>query len=199
MTTHISIDIETPATSPSSAIVQIGVAVMDHKGEIFNHKGRNFKIDITEYDSYPQFDVSIGTMMWWATQDQEAFREAFGVYNPSGMNGVNEDRNSLALTMQLLCEHIRSIEGKIRVWAKPPSFDLVIIQHALKVTGYKCPWSFRDERCLRTLLDLTPRDASIHGMPFEGAKHDAYADAVHQLKQIRACLTVAGRMRHGKS
>ena len=195
MTTHISIDIETPATSPTAAIVQIGVAVMNHHGDILDDKGRNFKIDVTEYDHYPQFDVNIGTMMWWATQNKEAFREAFGAYNPSGVNGVNEDRHSLEAGMIAFCDHIRSIGGKVKVWAKPPSFDLVIIQHALAHFKMNCPWHFRDERCLRTLLDLTPKDASIHGMPFEGAQHDAYVDAVHQLKQIRACLTVAGRIR----
>ena len=195
MTHHISIDIETADTGPTAAITQIGVAIMDHSGSILDHLGRNFKIDITDYDDWPQFKVHVGTMLWWATQDPVARLAAFGVYNPSRMESVNEDRLRLAHAVQQFCEHIANIPGKIKVWAKPPSFDLVIIQHAFKVLGYKCPWGFRDERCLRTLLDLTPKDASIHGMPFEGAQHDAYVDALHQLKQIRACLTVAGRIR----
>lgn len=194
MTTHISIDIESAATSTKAAVVQIGIAMMK-KGEILDHMGRNIKVDITDYDRYPEFDVNIGTMLWWAQQDSEARLEAFGVYNPTLMESVNEDRLSLPAAIQHLCLHIKSVSGKIKVWAKPPSFDLVILQHAIRVTGYDYPWHYRDERCLRTLLSMTPKDASIHGMPFEGAKHDAYADALHQLKQIRACLDAAGRIR----
>lgn len=195
MTNHISIDIETADTGPTAAITQIGVAVLDSKGDELTELGRNFKIDITDYDHQPEFKVHIGTMLWWATQDPVARLAAFGAYNPSGVDGVNEDRQTLYKTAEDFCSHIKRIPGKIKVWAKPPSFDLVIIQHFLKVMGFKCPWHFRDERCLRTLLSMTPKDASIHGMPFQGAQHDAYVDAVHQAKQIRACLMVSGRMR----
>lgn len=196
MTHHISIDIECASVLPDAAMTQIGVAVMDSAGNIEERLGRNFKIDITDYDEYPDdFSVQIHTMLWWATQDPVARNAAFGAYNPNKMEDVNVDRQSLYKTMEGFCEHIKSIPGKVKIWAKPPSFDLIIIQHALKVMGFRCPWHFRDERCLRTLLSQTPKDASIHGMPFTGNKHDAYDDAVHQLRQVRACLIVAGRIR----
>ena len=195
MTDHISIDIETASVLPNAAVTQIGVAVMNSAGEIDESRGRNFKIDFSDYDFYPQFSVQIHTMLWWGTQDPVARLAAFGAYNPNKMEDVNTDRQGLEKSLTDFCEHIKSITGKVKIWAKPPSFDLIIIQNALKVFNLRCPWHFREERCLRTLLSNTPKDASIHGMPFEGAQHDAYVDAVHQLKQIRACLKVSGRMR----
>ena len=195
MTRHISIDIECASVLPNAAITQIGVAVMESNGDIVDSLGRNFKVDITDYDEYPEFSVQIHTMLWWATQDPVTRNAAFGSYNPNKMEDVNVDRQGLFKTMTDFAEHIGRIQGKVKIWAKPPSFDLIIIQHALKVMGVRVPWHFRDERCLRTLLGMTPKDASIHGMPFEGAQHDAYVDALHQLKQIRACLKVSGRMR----
>lgn len=195
MTTHISIDIETPSTKRNAAIMQIGVATMDHAGNILPELGLNLKIDITDYDRYPQFHVHMDTMLWWAKQDAQVRNDVFGAYNPSGVEGVNEDRLPIESALRLFVDHINQVEGKIRIWAKPPSFDLVIIQHALDQFDLKYPWHFRDERCVRTLLSLTPKDTSIHGMPIEGSKHNAYDDALHQLKQIRECLLVAGRIR----
>ena len=133
MTIHISIDIETASTKKNAAITQIGVAVMESDGTIREDLGRNFKVDITCYNRLPMFDVDIGTMMWWATQDKVAFNAAFGAYNPTGMEGVNEDREDLETCLALLSLHLNEIEGKKRrIWAKPPSFDLLIIQNALE-------------------------------------------------------------------
>jgi len=195
MSHHISIDIEAASTKGNAAITQIGVAVMNHEGTILDDLGRSFKVDITDYDKLPEFDVNIGTMLWWAQNPPDTLKEAFGVHNPAGVSGVNEDRQSLLETLMALGFHLHEIKGKMKIWAKPPSFDLAIIQNACNHFDLQVPWYWRDERCLRTLLSMTPKDASIHGMPFEGAKHDAYTDAVHQLKQIRACLQASGRIR----
>ncbi len=199
MTTDISIDIETASTQDNAAVVQIGVAHMKG-GEILDQDGLNVKIDVTEYqqEQYkPFFDVDIGTMLWWATQSSEARVAAFGAVNPHNID-INAERVPLQTAMQTLYYNIECVKGKKRIWAKPPQFDIVILRNAFKRVSIKVPWNFREERCLRTLLSMTPKDASIHGMPFDGAQHDAYVDAVRQLKQIRACLTVAGRMRDGK-
>ena len=192
MTTDISIDIECASTERNAAITQIGIAIM-RNGEIDHTNGLDLPIDVQDYARfYPQFDVDIRTMVWWGSQSQEAKDAAFGTLTELN-TGITE-RLPLIVALSALCAAIQNIKGKKRIWAKPPSFDLVIIQNALKELTLNCPWHFREERCLRTLLSFTPKDAAIHGMPIEGDKHNAYDDALHQLRQIRACLVALGRI-----
>lgn len=188
MTTDVSIDIETPSTAPTAAILQIGMAVAID-GEERPELGLDLKILTDEYDATYKgmFDINIDTMTWWARQGQEAFEAAFGVPNPHNMPDVNDDRLPLAVALSVLADEMNALPPSKHVWAKPPTFDIAIIRHAYRMTGLTPGFHFREERCLNTLLNMTPYDASIHGRPFTGARHDAYADAVYQLKQVTGC------------
>jgi hypothetical protein len=191
MTTDISLDLETASVAPTAAITQIGIAVAINN-EIREDLGLNLKIITSDYDGAYKglFDINLDTMIWWARQSPEAFNAAFGHPNPHNIPDVNDDRLPLPAALAVLTDEIKKLPGKKRVWAKPPTFDIAILRHAYKVVGRKCPFHFREERCLKTILDLTPKDASIHGRPFQGAQHDAYVDALHQAKQLRSCLIV---------
>ena len=194
-----SLDIETAATSPMAAVTQIGLAVMKD-GEILENEGLNLKVNTDEYDSTYRgiFDVEINTMVWWARQSPEAFNAAFGHPNPHNIPDVNDDRLPLSVCLKLMSEEVNRIAGnkKKRVWAKPPTFDIAIMRYAYKELGMSSmfPFHFREERCLKTIMDAIPKDASIHGRPFQGAQHDAYVDALHQLKQLRSILIKLDRV-----
>ena len=196
-----SLDLETASVAPNAAITQIGLAVAIDN-EIREDLGLNLKINTDDYDGVykGEFDVEISCMVWWSRQDPAAFNEAFGHPNPHNIPDVNDDRLPLPTALSVLSDEvdkIRTNNGRAaRLWAKPKLFDIAILRHAYKQMGMKSlfPCHFREERCLKTILDLVPNDASIHGRPFtDGARHDAYADALHQARQLRACLIKLGR------
>ncbi|MDH3350231.1 MAG: 3'-5' exoribonuclease [Gammaproteobacteria bacterium] len=78
------------------------------------------------------------------------------------------------------------------IWAKPPQYDLVGIQAALKAFDLVCPWHFRAERCFRTLSQTAPPELRLPQLP-EGTKHGALADAVHQAREAAAMLKAMSR------
>ena len=47
----------------------------------------------------------------------------------------------------------------------------------------KVPWSFRNARCVRTVLDLGRR-LGVPNIDREGVKHFALGDAVYQAEQV---------------
>ena len=204
MTTHHQIDLETGAVTKNAAIAQIGIVSMrvDEKRRAEIYDGCNIKIDVNCYASREfreEFDVSINTMLWWATQDSTTREAAFGKPDEKVPGRI-----SLPLALHQLWMYMEqpNHSKKVKVWAKPPTFDLVILQHAFDVCDLPVPWHFREERCMRTMLDICAKDVSIHGAMLnnpEGggryrAKHDAYDDAEFQMEQLIGCLRQLGKV-----
>ena len=73
------------------------------------------------------------------------------------------------------------------VWAKPPQYDLVGIQAAMKVFHVAQSWAFRTERCFRTLCQIAPTGLRMEPLA-EGTKHGALVDAVHQAREAAVML-----------
>ena len=74
------------------------------------------------------------------------------------------------------------------VWGNSARFDLGIIENAYnKCVKDKSLWNHRNERCLRTLSALYPEIKK--SQPFDGVRHDALDDCIHQIKY--ACKTLA--------
>ena len=106
-------------------------------------------------------------------QDMDAFETAFGVRL--------DHRTPLKPGLQLLNNFIGN--DTKRVWANGPSFDLVILRDAFKGIHMKPIWHFRQERCMRTIMDeareIGATKADLPELP-KGTKHDALDDAVRQ-------------------
>lgn len=194
--TDFMIDIETASTTRQAAIIQIGVVAV-RQGIIVD--GLDLKVNIKQYsqsDLKQKFDVDIATMMWWATQDKSTRDTVFG-------DAQQTEREPLFHCLEELSSFFGRFPKKKKVWAKPPSFDLEILQHAYRVLGLPCPWHYSEERDLRTLLDMTNSSVRIHGKPVgvrqsDGLprnKHDAFDDAEHQAEQLILCLDALGRVK----
>ena len=69
------------------------------------------------------------------------------------------------------------------IWAKGPDYDLVMINAAYGMLGMRCPFSFRNARCVRTRLALG-RSLGLPNIERKGIKHFALDDAVYQAEQI---------------
>jgi len=168
---HIMLDIETMGVSGNAAIMAIGACYFDPStGEIGNmfHE----QVDIS---SNGQIDAS--TVLWWMKQSDEA-RSKF--YNNGKAGHINA----------VLAEFADFVKPGCQVWGNGISFDNVIIRNAFDHHGChdSAPWKFWNDRDVRTMVELGQAIGldPKRDFPFEGVKHDALADAIHQAKYVSA-------------
>jgi len=171
----VVIDLETMSTLPNAAIVSIGaVAVRDRVpvGEFYVRVQLETALDVGCV-------VDGDTMEWWMRQDVDARQEVDG----------SQEAGSLYQALTDLDAWLQQTAagGRFLVWGKGPSFECTILTSAYRAFRRDAPWYFRNERCMRTLLDLYPEAADL---PFEGIQHHALHDARHEAAQLIMALTL---------
>lgn len=168
------IDIETLSTKSNATVLVIGAIKFDRKNikplsqlDVFHRR-----IDKRSCKKL-NMDIDPETQKWWEHQSKEAYYDAF----------ENPDRVSLREALEELCVWF----GRSRyVWSKGPSFDCVILENAMSDLGIKVPWKFWNQRCVRTIYDLTNiKENDIVG---EFENHTAVDDCYKQIQGIKMGL-----------
>lgn len=174
---NLMIDLETMGNSSNAAIVAIGACFFEPStGEI----GAKFS-RIISLESSQQFGrIDASTVLWWMKQSGEArevlnSREA--VHIKQALHDFRQFTND-GLSQPL-------------VWGNGSSFDCVILKNTIiQCLGEQyVPWQFWNERDVRTMVDLGKKLLGFdpkRDMPFEGVRHEALSDAVHQAKYVSA-------------
>lgn len=166
---NIMLDIETMGTSTSATIMSIGACYFDPLtgkiGETFHEQ-----IDISTNGK-----IDASTVIWWMKQDDDARSKFY-------QNGKADDINIV------LAKFSKFVKKGSKVWGNGIAFDNVIIGNAYSTLGMVVPWAFYNDRDVRTIVDLgqTIGIDPKRDFPFEGVKHDALADAIHQAKYVSA-------------
>lgn len=175
--THYVLDLETMGKGPTAAIVAIGCARIE-QGTITGSFYRRVSLQ-TSLLAGLQVDAS--TIEWWLQQDEAARAE---IFNPGGyaLEWVLVD-----LAAFMGCDHLHKPNPKALLWGNGSSFDNVIVGNAFDACRIERPWMFWNDRDLRTLLHLYPE---AKAQPFEGTKHHALDDAMHEAKQLLMALNL---------
>lgn len=164
---HWSADFETLGLKPDTKVLSLGLAKFDIKtGEILETKLWRFSPKGQEHRT-----KTPSTEEWWQKQSEEAKAEAFG-----GKQSLEE--------LMKDCDEYFKYDPKAMLWGNGANFDVAILDN---IFSYEAPWDFWNVRDMRTLVWI----ASITGFDkesivFEGEKHSAVDDAVHQAKVISA-------------
>jgi len=171
---NVMIDIETLDTNPGGVILSIGAVYFHEHG-----LGKTFYKNIDLLSSILSgFTISRVTSCWWSKQD----KKAIDIFNKDPTTLIGNALEDLS----------RYIEKGVRVWAKGPDFDLVLLKAAYDKMGMKIPWSFRDARDVRTAIwfckDQLRAVAGLYPTPF--IKHFALHDAVYQANCVRAACSI---------
>lgn len=165
MSNHLMIDLETLNSSPTSAVLSIGVAVFDPAQ---NKIMETFEWFIAEISG----SVSMDTLRWWFSQKPEAILKLL-----SGLKGVSAVPIEAALReLQLFAAGHKCKE----IWSHGGSFDLPIIRYHADRHHIMMPWKYWDERCTRTLYALKGKPTITR----EGTHHSAMDDAIYQAKCV---------------
>jgi len=172
----IMIDLETLSTRHDAAILSIGLCLFDiTTGKI----GQCFHEKIILEDSPLFGHISTSTIEWWLKQPKSAQD-----------NLLDGNKIYLALALNRLSAWIRNSHT---VWSNGSSFDLVILRNAFARNQLNQPWKYYQERDTRTIVDIAERITGINAaksIEFDGIKHDALADAIHQAKYVSNAFAV---------
>jgi DNA polymerase III epsilon subunit-like protein len=174
----IMLDIETADTAPTARILSIGAV------KFFRDDSREIPSKDTvesEHIFYRRIDrescISRGlteskdTLVWWSCQSDAARNEALN----------HHDCSDLHTALSEFIEWFKPTSGII--WAKGPSFDCTIMEHAFKASGLVSPWKFWNQRDCRTATDI-----SGIGRNNNKPSHNALDDCHQQVDELRAAL-----------
>lgn len=173
MATHVMLDLETMGNNPDAAICEIGACSWDSK----THEVQQFQCLVsleTSVAAGGKLDVS--TVLWWMQQEPEA---RVRLTNPQACRLPVFD---LASALALFAKWIKQFPAhELEVWGNGVAADNVWLRQAYVRTHQAPPWSFRQDRCYRTLKNLLPH---ILPSPTRRGEHQALADALYQLDHL---------------
>jgi len=163
------IDLETFDTSPTAAIVQVGIAAFAPFGVECHQL---FDISVTLQSSIlAGCSISSDTVGWWRKQSEAA------------KMSISRDTVSLH---QALVSLANVLPKDAVVWSHGASFDIPVLEHAFRAVGEKTPWDHRNVRDTRTVFWLAER----YGWkkPKREVPHVAILDALQQAQDVQSAL-----------
>ncbi|MCE7436045.1 3'-5' exonuclease [Klebsiella variicola] len=176
---HVMVDLETMGKKHNAPIVAIGAVVFDPAtgsiGESF------YKVVCLESSVNWGAVIDPSTVIWWLKQSSEA-RSAI----------VNDDaiplQDALLQFREFVSDNVAGGSKKAQVWGNGASFDNSILRSAYDCIAEDYPWEYWNDRDVRTMVELSqaisfdPKTT----IPFEGSRHNALADAIHQARYVSA-------------
>lgn len=176
---HVMVDLETMGKKHNAPIVAIGAVVFDPAtgsiGESF------YKVVCLESSVNWGAVIDPSTVIWWLKQSSEA-RSAI----------VNDDaiplQDALLQFREFVSDNVAGGSKKAQVWGNGASFDYSILRSSYDCIAEDYPWEYWNDRDVRTMVELgqaisfDPKTT----IPFEGSRHNALADAIHQARYVSA-------------
>jgi exodeoxyribonuclease VIII len=171
------VDLETMGIQKDAVILSIGAVEFDHVRGYSAHK---FYQNV-DPDSCLAVGMSISqhTVEFWGRPEQAAARE----FLQKDMLPIADAL--LAFRSWILRD---TNHDEIEMWCNG-MFDLPILETAYLYTKLPHPWRFFNERDFRTMKMMWQQ---VPKPKFEGVKHSALADAVHQAEHLIAILKHIG-------
>ncbi|WP_193149207.1 3'-5' exonuclease [Klebsiella variicola] len=176
---HVMVDLETMGKKHNAPIVAIGAVVFDPAtgsiGESF------YKVVCLESSVNWGAVIDPSTVIWWLKQSSEA-RSAI----------VNDDaiplQDALLQFREFVSDNVAGGSKKAQVWGNGASFNNSILRSSYDCIAEDYPWEYWNDRDVRTMVELgqaigfDPKTT----IPFEGDRHNALADAIHQARYVSA-------------
>lgn len=177
MSEHVMVDIETLGRTEKAVILSIGATKFNPNdlGEVIS----KFYVTVS-----PQSCVDIGmtmdvsTIMWWMHPDRSVARDQL----------ITEAGSRLDIHSALEGFAIWYGPNSLPTWGNGATFDNVILKNTYALARMELPWTFRDDRCFRTLKNLVPKQEEF----FFGTHHNALDDAMYQTQMLQRIVAALG-------
>lgn len=157
---HVMVDIETLGVQANSVIVCIGAMRFDRQSYPCDYVkslslSTQRNLVVTENLFYCRINIEKSitdgmttdqdTFSWWKQQEPHIREEALG--------GIQSERIDPKEAMIAFTSWIsRSFVSE--VWAQGPTFDIIMLENAMKRYNLKIPWKFFEIRDARTLTNV---------------------------------------------
>ena len=173
---HIMLDLETLGSNPRAPIASIGAVLFDPEEGIVEETFYRV-IDIKSYDEYKDyFALDYSTVSWWMAQSSDAIRSTF----------VDGEKIPLGTALDDFASFVPSRLSTL-MWGNGADFDNVILAHAYDMLSINKPWSFRNNRCFRTVKNMV---GTLVPFVREGTHHNSLDDATSQAKFLMEALKI---------
>lgn len=164
--TDVAIDLETTGKEPGCGILSIGASTLDGKCKFY-----------VSVDNLTNEEVGLksdpDTLLWWKRQSFDAYSAAW--------SGTRTIKDAL---LDFYEWYKQFSNGD--VWGNGVLFDNAILMAAYKACELEVPWSYKQDKCYRTLKGLSIAPPAPN---FSGTRHNALADAIHQATHCHMILT----------
>jgi catechol-2,3-dioxygenase len=184
MSYEVMLDLETLGTGPTAPIIAIGAVAFDPYADRVEalHEAQpspRLLYSTIAFSEALQFgDADGSTIEWWFGQSEEARK---GVTDRSSRS----DFRTALIRLDNMCERA---DG---VWGNGATFGNVAIRNALKAVGLMPSWSFRKDKCYRTVVGLLPK-SKLPEFVRHGTYHNALDDAISQAVHLQKIYKVLG-------
>lgn len=176
---HVMVDLETMGKKSNAPVVSIGAVIFDPAtgflGETF------YKVVSLESAVSWGAEIDPSTVIWWMKQSSEARSEI------ANDNAIQLD-DALLQFSEFVFENIPGGCETAQIWGNGATFDNTILRSSFERACLDCPWDYRNDRDVRTMVELGKTigfDAKT-SIPFQGERHNALADAQHQARYVSA-------------
>ena len=166
---HLMLDLETWGTNPGCAIRSIGAVRFDFDGKPL---GPAYYANVdTESCVDVGLQIDPRVVEWWGAQPAEAQAAL--------------DLNQLPIT-EALDGFLRFVvpANDVCVWSHGATFDIPILDHALRTVGRGAPWDFRNCRDTRTMIWMADQLDIVAELRRVGIQHQALDDAKTRALQM---------------
>lgn len=183
MRIDIMTDIETLGTEANSTIFQIAAVAFDM--DTGDYLGTFNKVaDIAENASY-DLTVSGATLKWWLSTNKELLEELL-------LQGEGSSADLIKNFHEWLTGW--TVAGEVFLWGNGILFDNNMLKTAMEREGLTYPIFFRNDRDLRTIVELTAQKLDIPVRTLrdncynpERTAHHGLHDAYNQIDLVTAC------------
>ncbi len=136
------VDLETLSTRCHAAIAVLAAVKFDRHEEDKEYESKHSFHALIDLQSCKNvgLDVDNKTIEWWNKQDPTIKKEIF-----------EGERKPLR---EVLENFGKWFYGSEKVWSQGASFDIPILEEAMKRSGISIPWKFFNVRDTRTMYDL---------------------------------------------
>lgn len=188
MRIDIMTDIETLGTNKDSTIFQISAIAFDiitgdHKAE-FNQ--------IVDIEKNKEVNGTGSTLKWWLNTNKELLQNLLnqGAYSSEDVlsnfyNWINE---------------LKSQYSEVNLWGNGILFDNALIQAQLRDMGLDYPISYKNDRDVRTIVDLACMKLSLSEKELkdkfndsELVEHNALDDVKYQIRLVTYCYNLLAK------
>jgi exodeoxyribonuclease VIII len=186
---HIMVDLETMGVGNDAAIISIGAVKFDPRGSGVLDAFYT-RVDLSS-SLAAGLTVTGSTIEWWLKEDLAEARKALKSSEPmqlwEALTGFVDWYEAPIPAVAKDFDNQLTIppEG---VWGNGATFDNVILRSAYNKLNLECPWSFRLDRCYRTLKALAP---TVPVIPV-GVGHQALDDATTQALHMQVLCEELG-------